>query len=357
MSQVTYNTGNRVRVFYAKKREWVSGTVQDVNKTGATVLLDTGFTGFFYWASMSPAVERKPNTPTQREAPPSLPPLQQEFFRATGDEPGVTVRLVLLTPELAEELLARNEMNRPVNVANLKRIKAALMDGSWKFNGDTVCMSRSGRVIDGQHRCRGVVDTGRSIWVILVEGLDEDVFATKDIGARRRASDVLAILGETNCKALAAALVWVDRYVNGRMDQVFASVSTFSIEDFLSEHRRLADSAREFGGKNNGLIPPSLVAALHYLFSCVNQEDADRFFRDLISGIGLAEDDGVYLLRERLVKNRTMKAKLPNFQIAALAIKAWNARRRGQPVRALRWRSEGDTGEPFPAIAGLSLAG
>lgn len=338
--------GERVQVFHGKDRMWRPGRVTRLHQNGAYVRLDIGFEGFFNVASISPAPLARQAANEGEEG--LLPPVDESLIRSDG-APAVTVRVVLLTPDLAGELMARNEKNRPINPKHLAKLKEALL--GFKFNGDTVRVTRSGRLCDGQKRCQAVVETGISIWTILVEGLDDDVFDTIDIGQRRSAADVLAVLGETNCRALAGALNWVEKYFSGGMERT-ESVSTYDISDLLNEHRELADSVRHTSGKTK-LIPPALMGALHYLFSMDSREEADRFLADIVSGAGLANDDGVYHLRERLMKNRIAKAKLPHFEIAALAIKAWNARRRGAPVRTLRWsNAEGGNQEPFPVLHG-----
>lgn len=350
--EARFAIGDRVQVFHAKDRMWRPGRVVETKKTGAEVKLDVGHQGFFYWASMSP-VAKPQAVPTPRNEPPPLPAIQPQLLarKVTDPQPpNVNTRLVLLTPELAAELMARNEMNRRIKAHHRARLKASLKNGEWKFNGDTIRLTKSGRMCDGQHRCQVVIDTGIPIWVVLVEGLEEDVFDTIDIGARRIAADVLGVLGETNCRCLAGALNWVDKYFHGQMDKT-SGVDTFTISDLLEEHRDLAESVRLAGGRT-ALLPPALMAALHYLFSKDDRGEADRFVKDLSTGASLAEDDGVYVLRERLMKNRLTKAKLPHVQIAALAIKAWNARRNAKPVRVLRWGSEGEVVEPFPVIHG-----
>lgn len=351
--EVRFKQGDRVQVFHSKDRCWRPGTVKEVTKTGATVKLDVGYEGFFYWASMSPVLPQRPLAVAPKEAP-KLPPLGDELLgmdpkahAALGD---VRIRIVMLTPELAGELLARNEKNRSIKATNLARVKNALQSGKWMFNGDTICLSANGCMFDGQHRCQGVLETGVTVPVILVEGLNEAAFDTKDIGARRNASDVLYILGETNCRSLAAALIWVARYYKGTMEEK-STTSTYSVEELLDEHRELSSSVRLIGNKSL-LAPASLMAALHYMFSQDSREDADLFIKDLNLGAGLPEDDAVFVLRERLMKNRTAKAKLPPFEIAALMIKAWNARRLGTPVRSLSYRAHGESPERFPSIYG-----
>jgi hypothetical protein len=362
--KVEFKVGDRVTVFLTKEREWRPGRILSTTKTGANVKLDAGHDGYFYWSCIQREKKQKQQEwrnpiPLEliknSEAPAADAPSEagiEDPMRSLGDLLGrAAVRVVVLTPELASELLSRNEKNRRIRPNNLKKLKDALAGGRWKFNGDTVCVSKSGLLIDGQHRCKAVSETGIPIIVILVEGLDDDVFDTKDIGAQRNAADVLNILGETDCRTLAAALNWVSKYYRGKMTDTDA-VPPYSIDELLDEHRGLADSVKLVRANRDVLVPAALLAALHYLFSHDDRGQADRFLNDLAKGVGLADTDGVYHLRERMMKNRVSKAKLPHPEIAALTIKAWNARRRGAEVRTLRWRNDKDAPEPFPMIHG-----
>jgi hypothetical protein len=76
-------------------------------------------------------------------------------------------------------------------------------------------------------------------------------------------------------------------------------------------------------------------------------EAADKYVHDIHTGKNLSDDDAVYLLRERLLQNTYMKQKLRQEYIAALAIKAWNARRGNRKLAVLKYV---DT-ENFPIIA------
>lgn len=72
--------------------------------------------------------------------------------------------------------------------------------------------------------------------------------------------------------------------------------------------------------------------------------------RDIVTGSNLAQGSPVYLLRERLVRNATDKAKLGREYMLALAIKAWNATRSGRTLRALKFTDGNDIKEAFPVI-------
>lgn len=79
---------------------------------------------------------------------------------------GATECKVELTPELAEEWLAdtcREDFNEDT-VAEF----AALMRDKHFRRGSPMCR-KGGRLEDGHHRARAVVESGCSIWVRLVE--------------------------------------------------------------------------------------------------------------------------------------------------------------------------------------------
>lgn len=253
-----------------------------------------------------------------------------------------------ITPDTASEMLKSNTNNRPANPMHVARLAREITNGNWKVNGDTICIASDGRIIDGQHRLMAVVRAGIGIETFVVEGLDYDTFNTKDIGKRRSSADTLAVCGEKQCKALAAALIVVGRYLTGRMDRRVA-YTNMEVENLLEEHPDIRRSVR-FCKETKRLIAQSTLTGAHYLFSRKSEEQADSFVTQTISGIGLNEGDPIYYLRERLLINSISKAKLPADYIMALTIKAWNARRQNKTIQSLAFRAEGPSAESFPVI-------
>jgi hypothetical protein len=257
------------------------------------------------------------------------------------------VSTVQITPEFAKELLAKNSGNRQFNEVHVRALARDMRLGKWKLNGDTICVNGE-MLIDGQHRLMAVVSSGVTIETLLVEGLPSGVFNTKDIGKRRSAADTLHVGGEINCYALAAALAAIDRYETQRVGSA-VRYTNMDIEELLRKHpdvRRSIRVARE----TKQLLRQRTLVACHYLFAKKNNDEADLFVRQLISGADLTEDDPVYVLREKLLKNSMSKAKLPDAYLMAMVIKAWNARRNGKAMLALRYIEGGPRPESFPVV-------
>lgn len=259
------------------------------------------------------------------------------------------VQKVIITPQLALDMLQKNTNNRPLNALHVKKLAEEMSSDRWKFNGTTISMNGE-RLIDGQHRLHACIQANRPFETLLVEGLASDVFDTIDTGRKRQASDVLAIKGEKNARSLASALVFVHQYMTGTITANPKYTNT-KIEELLEKYQGIRDSVdfeRKYTMK--GIIPPAVFVGCHYLFSQKDKTLADLFCDALIKGSNLQEGSPVYLLRERLIENTLSKAKLNRPTIAALTIKAWNHTRKGDSIRYLRWRTNGPNAESFPLV-------
>lgn len=252
-----------------------------------------------------------------------------------------------ITPHRANELLEHNIGNRPVSQRHIEFLAQEMAMGRWKLNGDTICFDEKGRLIDGQHRLAAVIKSGVTIDGIIVRSVKSSVFDTKDIGKRRSAADALAICGESNRHALAAALVLVDRYRTGQMSHRKNAYSNAKVIELLRDNPEIRRSIR-IVGETKGLAPASALVAAHYFFSEKDTLAADVFMEDLIQGSNLDAADPVYRLRERLNANRSAKGKLHRDYIFGIVIKTWNFRRQNRVVKRISVAQSGAKTEQFP---------
>lgn len=264
------------------------------------------------------------------------------------------VRVEHISPERAEEILSHNEGNRRVAAAVVDKYARDIAAGAWALNGQTIKIGRTGRLLDGQHRCAAVMKARRGFDSIIVEGLDEDVFDTFDLGARRSIADILTDKNETNTSTLAAVLrqLWL---LNKNVLQYRVVAPTVSeLLDTLEQEPEIRDSVK-FANRIRDVTSPSLACALHYLFSRVDKERADEFISRLGDGLHMTDvGNPVWRLRKRLLEDRASKKRdMSDAERAAIIIKAWNSYFRGEPLLSLKWQNAGPRKEEFPKIAGL----
>lgn len=247
--------------------------------------------------------------------------------------------LKTITPTQAKTLLEKNEGNRPIRMVHAKRLAAEILAGRWKVNGDTICFNGD-RLLDGQHRLMACVLADTPITTFVVEGLPSDVFATKDVGARRSGADVLAVLGESYASALSTALCLVHNYYQGLAPTTHVPRSL--LPALLEKYPGLRESVpRCFGAKK--LVSAPSLAAVHYICSQIDREAANKFADDIKNGTNLSEGDPVLLLREQLVSNMTKRDKISRPHVFKLMLKTWNLRRDGKFCRLLRLTSKEDS--------------
>src|SRR5262245_56702506 len=91
---------------------------------------------------------------------------------------GIGIYLVYVTPDVAKLWLEKENKNRGIKLFVLERLKRSLQNGRWEINGETIIFDPYGRLIEGQHRLQAVVETGTSIWSLIVHGIDQERFKT-----------------------------------------------------------------------------------------------------------------------------------------------------------------------------------
>lgn len=263
----------------------------------------------------------------------------------------VEIIKTIVTPEIASDFLSKNTSNRPLSMKHVQSLAGSIERGEWMFTGESIKMSESGCLLDGQHRLSAVVMSGEPIEILVITGLPDESFHAIDVGGKKRGlSDVLAIAGEKNYTVLSSALNVIKAWeVNQEQIISYGQFSSQQVEEVLSRHPDIRIHASIRDGVK-AMMHPSLACALSYLFSLVNADKNEIFFDKLQHGIGLEKGSPILLLRDRLFLNKSSKSKLPKREIAALVIKAFNAFEQGKTMGVLRWAEN----EKFPLIAGLN---
>jgi hypothetical protein len=260
----------------------------------------------------------------------------------------------LITPEYARTLLEKNTKNRTLRTAVVTRYAKEMLSGNWRLTGETIKLAKDGSVLDGQHRLYACVESGVPFVAYVVDELDPEIFAYIDAGTPRRVADALHVSGEINAALLAAALGWLWRIEQGTISQRHrgSRLNNDAALSLLERHPGL----REFATACNGthaltkIGKTSIVCACYYLFSRQNRPLADEFMRKLATGVQLQADEPVYLLREKLLRDRDEFLRLPLNAVVGLFFKAWIYTKNGRRMKALQWKGEN---EKFPDIGPL----
>jgi hypothetical protein len=254
----------------------------------------------------------------------------------------------LITKELATNILNMNTRNRKVKKNNLVKLVHELETGLFKFNGESIIISKDGKLLDGQHRLLAVEQTGIPIKSIIVYDVEDNTFSTIDTGICRTTSDVLSVNNIENY-ALKAKLAKMfilglqNKNFNGRAKSYkvtneevlrFAKDNDEELNDICSKAMRYYTKKR--------LLPTSDIGYFWHIFSSENRKIAEMFFEELFGGLFSSDKNPCYHLRNKLEDakfSNTRKMDKPTRD--KFIFKAWDKYLNNQEISFLRI-SEGE---------------
>lgn len=250
---------------------------------------------------------------------------------------GVTAEWESFTVQDARDLLATSEDNRSRRPAFVNALARDMRTGNFNpENGETVKISASGRLMDGQHRIAAQIAADVTMRYLVVRGVEESAIDTIDAGVKRRFSDLLKMRGEKNYASLATATRAIAGYSVGNR-WLRADVTNAEQEDVLIKYPWIRDSLPvvSLARKTAGLPAPT-GALCYWMFWQIDPEDCVQFFQRLIGGTGLYPGSPLLALRRILLNWRDAGTR-PEIYYAAIMIKAWNAYREHRSVQLLRY--------------------
>lgn len=237
----------------------------------------------------------------------------------------------LISPEQAKKYLEKTKLNRKLSLNNVDYLCMQMKSGSWMQTGDSIKFGSDGSLLDGQHRLSAIVKYGEPVKVMVVEGLNPEVFQVLDTGKSRSAADVLSATGFKSSHNLAALARSIILYQNGRYTSSSGpnrNVATNkSILEFVKKHDELGEMLMFCANDvyyHFRFIPLSALGMIYYTLTKKNASKCDEFFQKYAQGIDLAESNPIRHLREKLMKDSVNKSKLNQRDKAALMIYTWN---------------------------------
>ena len=282
-----------------------------------------------------------------------------------------------------------NTTNRPLKLRQVLTCEQEILRKRWALNGETIIISRTGRVLNGQHRLIGLVLASElwkidkekapewteepSIQTIVVVGISDDqtVQNTIDNVITRSLQDVLYMsihfqdygVGDRKVVAKMAAhavkMLWSR---TGQSDSAFSPHRTHAESiDMIERHPRLLECLKhifELNKKDNKLkdfLTPGYCSALMYLMaSCTTDptgyykktypsetdldfsmwDQAEDFFAKLLAGDELFRDVrtvyGDIATFNEDVNHQGLGGKMD--ERVAIMLHAWEQFREGRPM-------------------------
>jgi hypothetical protein len=256
-----------------------------------------------------------------RDAEAWLKPRLRRGEREIFSEPGP------LTPALAQLLLDRNDANRSVSDPTVLKYAVDMEEHRFAMNGESVKMSRCGRLNDGQHRCLAVILSGCTTHMMFTFGLERETRMTLDQGKQRTPGDYLGMGGvvESNKIAAIAGMIWqYEKHGSIGLSGIHRPTKQQVLAAY-HDHPRIHDSLLLCSRKGSAVLgSQSMLAFCHYTFAQRDRVQADAFLESVIKGADLPESDVRYMARTRLLNDKSLRAN----ERAEVLFRAWNHWRR-----------------------------
>lgn len=247
--------------------------------------------------------------------------LREAVERLSQEENVYPLVIETISPQMAEAYLAHNTRNRKIVAAHVDAIARDIRAGNWMMNAQPICFSRSGRLLNGQHRLSAVIQAGEAIEVPVMRNLPEEAYDTYDIHAKKgpQLGAAFDSFGDKPLIAAAAVLLWKHELKPPGTRN--AKPTPAEVMRIVEQHPRLLE-LRTFGRK---MIEFGRGSVLTYAAYCIERDDPELgriFLERFESGADLPRGHLILELRRRmqiLRRERTSQEE----QLREL-LSAWN---------------------------------
>lgn len=244
---------------------------------------------------------------------------------------------VVITPARAQALLEMNAANnRNKKESKITQMARDMRKNFWRDKtGETLKISKSGFMIDGQNRMNAVIRSGVTVVVDIAWNVPDDRILVIDGNSPRTTSDDFKFRDIADRFVGGPLVRWVVAWEKGNpMNHGGRLTPTRSeIQDRYLKEPSSFDTAAMFGRAAHQRIASvnsNAAAMAFWLFSKMPEEGAEKaeeFFDQFLNGLGLTAGSPIGALRDRFIAN---KKPLHRTAQVALMIRAWNAFRTGR---------------------------
>lgn len=266
---------------------------------------------------------------------------------------GAVVEVKVITPEWAKYVLEhKNSHNSNMNLQHVKMLLLNMQNGTWRFNGDTICFAKNGELIDGQHRLKAIELFGKPVESIVVSELEDDAVKTIDQEAKSRSlSDVFSMFGVPSSVNTAAIVRAYFLMMKGNTPMNVARYGTATL--FNGKKAGTIDEMFDYYYKNQEVIVNVVRFAnnIHKAVKVFTTTEVGAYYLYLLNEKGYEANkietffDGVAngsairvlgMLRNKLEADRTSANPMTGVNKAALIKRAWNYYITGKETKVLQ---------------------
>lgn len=273
----------------------------------------------------------------------------EQFLKAQIEQ---SSQIEFVTPDIARHLLSNNDGNRPISKRIVKQYAGVMRKGQWHMNGENIIISKSNRLLNGQHRLTALIDCGISIPFWVTRGVDDSSFTTMDCNKPRTIGDVFSISDIPNYNNIAAmvsgTITLMSNYSLSSKNAIVKD-KCLTKQDFLNEYnespelyQKAYSEATKLYLLKYGLFTTSEMGAMIMFLVKYKKYDFDYvldFFKMAHVEIP-STNSTIRLLKNILAKNKESKKKMTAIHKFMLTAKTWNCYVSNRMLKQLHYDKE-----------------
>lgn len=242
-------------------------------------------------------------------------------------------------PAVAEKLLAVADENRRLRPRLVQAYAGDMTQGLWRDTGEAIKISRTGRLLDGQHRLAAIVESGATVELMFVVGLDDEAQQMMDQGAARTVADALAMQGVANATHAGSVARWCLLGGEPGPDlehKLKQKASTAQVVDLVRQQPDIVTAAARYPGMKMHI--PGGPTALCYSWLWMHRTDpgdCEMFYGSMIEmAFKALNDPRKSCLRAltRMEREEGITSSSKDKAVATVSIltRSWNLWRKGE---------------------------
>ena len=250
----------------------------------------------------------------------------------------MTMEVVEITPSMAEVWLNQSNVNnRTLSNYRVKRYAEDMKAGDWKMIGDPIRFSKTGKLLDGQHRLWACFMSGATFKALVIRGMEDSDQLLMDQGLPRTRGSQLQLLGYKHSRTLAAAATALWRMEMGR-STILAQGQTPSNSEVLhliEDNPVLQECLNRYMAhkRTSGIgVHSGTVIAMYVYMRRYNAEKADAFIEQYLTGVGLSRGDAPLTLRDRIMQHKTRGHRVILRDMVTWVAYSWRAFAKGKKL-------------------------
>ena len=176
-------------------------------------------------------------------------------------ETDLVTRVLLIGPREAAAMMKANYDNRPLRPSRVNYYRDIINAGEFKLTHQGIAFSKTGRGLDLQHRLQAIIESGKTVPLLVTEGLSDDDYSAIDQHAQRSIADSLERPKKTVEEArFLAAFCWGANYKHDQLNSTILAMVDL-IED-TSEQLHSICAGKYPAGRSNSVTRSAAIVTM-----------------------------------------------------------------------------------------------